>query len=397
MKKLTLLSLITACSVYAGGYRIPETSLNGVALGAANIAHTKSADAAYYNPANMVFMEDKNFAEVDFIHIHLDEVHYKGEASGINNLSLESEREDFYFPTIHFVSEKAGNTRLGLSITAPGGLSKRWKSQPARSVADEFTLEVIEVNPSVAFFLSENVSLALGFRIVHSEGVVRSIGPVSRDMQGDSMDYGFNLALAYKPTKELEMGFTYRSKVDLTETGTAQLDYGTTQMYDGYAELSVPLPAIAAAAVAYTFPTKTTVEFVFERNFWSTYKSLDFGYETNIGALASYFDDPKVKNWKDSNTIRIGVTQEFDKLTLMGGFVYDESPAPEATVGFELPDSDSTSVSFGARYQITDALDIGLSALYSFRDERKVSNSDLDGEFSNADVYLISTGIGYKF
>lgn len=59
MKKIALLSLVTASVLMAGGYKIPETSLNAVALSAANIAHSHGADAAYYNPANMVFMEDK--------------------------------------------------------------------------------------------------------------------------------------------------------------------------------------------------------------------------------------------------------------------------------------------------------------------------------------------------
>ena len=38
----------------ASGYKIPETSTNSVALSGANIAHTRSTDAAYDNPANMI-------------------------------------------------------------------------------------------------------------------------------------------------------------------------------------------------------------------------------------------------------------------------------------------------------------------------------------------------------
>ena len=67
MKKLTLLSLAVASALYAGGYKIPETSVNGVALSAANVAHSQNADAAYYNPANMSFMADENALEADKI------------------------------------------------------------------------------------------------------------------------------------------------------------------------------------------------------------------------------------------------------------------------------------------------------------------------------------------
>ena len=81
----------------------------------------------------------------------------------------------------------------------------------------------------------------------------------------------------------------------------------------------------------------------------------------------------------------------------MAGLVIDNSPVPDGTIGFELPDSDSTAVSLGMRYQITDKFDIGLAALYSMRDERTVNSASLNGTFSNSDVLIVSTGIGYKF
>jgi long-chain fatty acid transport protein len=81
----------------------------------------------------------------------------------------------------------------------------------------------------------------------------------------------------------------------------------------------------------------------------------------------------------------------------MGGLVIDESPVPNSTIGFELPDSDSVSVSFGTKYQINESLNIGLAALYSMREDREVSNSSLNGEFSNSNVLIISSAIEYKF
>lgn len=394
MKKLLFTSLIATSCLFAGGYRIPETSLNAIALGAANVAHNKSADAAYYNPANMIFMEDENVVELDLIHIHLNSINYK--TSG--GVDINSKTENFYIPAIHYVSEKIGSARVGLSITAPGGLSKRWDDAPAVGKAKEFTLKTVEVNPSVAFAIGDKTAFAIGFRIVHSEGVVNAVpvaNVVSQDMSGDSIDYGFNLALSHKPTPELEMAITYRSQVNLTEEGSADLEYPAIVNGNYKTALTVPLPAILNLAAAYTFPTKTTVEFVYERNFWSSYRSLNFEYEDPTAE--AIFGTSKEKNWKDTNTFRLGITQELDNLTLMGGILYDQSPVPEKTLGYELPDSDSFSVSLGFRYNINKKMDIGLSGLYSFRESRKATNADLDGEFTNADVYLISTGISYKF
>jgi len=58
------LSVAASSVVMAGGYKIPEQSLNSMALGAAYVAHTTGADTAYFNPANMSFMDaEKSYVE----------------------------------------------------------------------------------------------------------------------------------------------------------------------------------------------------------------------------------------------------------------------------------------------------------------------------------------------
>jgi long-chain fatty acid transport protein len=394
MKKLVLLPLALSCSVFAGGYKIPETSLNGVALSAANVAHTNGADAAYYNPANMAFMPDEQNFEADVLYIGLDPVKYE---SNDGNTNINAETEHFIIPSLNYVSKKMGNARVGLSISVPGGLSKRWTDSPAKDKAEEFTLEVVEINPTAAFEVNDKLAVAVGLRVVSTSGVVKSSAAVSRDMTGDSIDVGYNLALAYKPTKKLEIGLTYRSNINLTVNGTAKLYGPTGLVYDGGANVTVPLPATLNAAAAYTFDSDTTVEFVYERVNWSAYKNLDFNYVGNVGPLAPYFDDAIVKNWKDTNAYRLGITQEMDAYTFMAGAVIDETPVPDETLSFELPDSNSVSVSAGVRYQYDENVNVGIGALYSMRESRKVTNDDIDGEFSNSNVLIVSAGLGYRF
>ena len=395
MKRLTLLPLLISSAVYASGYKIPETSLNAIALSAANVAHTHGAENAYSNPANMAFMKDEQNIEADLIYIGLDPVKYK---SNDGTTDINAKSETFFLPSFNYVSGKLGsNARVGLSIVVPGGLSKRWSDSPAVEKAKEFTLEVVEVNPTAAFKINDKLAVAVGFRVVSTSGIVKSSSLASRDMTGDSIDVGYNLALAYKPTKALEFGLTYRSNINLSVEGEAKLYSPAGLTYDGGASVTVPLPATLNAAVAYTFASKTTVEFVYERVNWSAYKSLDFNYVGNVGNLAPYFDDPIVKDWKDTNVYRIGITHEMDKYTLMAGAVRDESPIPDKSLSFELPDSNSVSVSAGLRYQYTKSVNVGFSALYSMRDTRKVTNSDVNGEFSNSNVLIMSAGLGYKF
>ena len=93
----------------------------------------------------------------------------------------------------------------------------------------------------------------------------------------------------------------------------------------------------------------------------------------------------------------MGITQKLDKLTLMGGLVIDETPIPNSTLSFELPGSDSVSVSFGARYEVSKKVNLGLAALYSMREDREVLNGSLEGEFKSKNIVLISSALEYRF
>jgi len=418
MKKVALLSLVASSVLMAGGYKVPEVSTNGVALSAANVAHNKSADAAYYNPANMVFMKHNGIIETDFMYVGLAEINYKGTSTSALGTTgphnIDSKDEHFFIPSLHYVSPDVDGARYGLSIISPAGLSKRWDSAPAIYTAEEFTLKTVEVNPSIALPIGDKVGIAIGIRAIYSKGDVRSTSPIaSRSMDGDSLDFGYNLAIAYHPTKELELAVTYRSNIDLSVDGDAKLSFtdlfgsftaftgspaGTTYTSDSSANVEVPVPALLNVAAAYTFSTGTTVEFVYERNYWHEYKELDFNYGSGVNlATNQVFGAVVPKNWKDTDAFRLGVTQELDELTLMAGVVIDETPVPDNTLGYELPDSDSVSVSFGARYQVTDKINVGLATLYSIRDDRTVTNDSLSGEFTDSAAFLVSAGLEYRF
>lgn len=418
VKKIVALGL-TSTVVLASGFRIPEQSVNSVALSGAYIANTKGADTAYFNPANMSFMSDKQQTQLDATWIHLSEIDYKSK-DGATNIS--SEKEDFYIPTLFYVSPAVKNFRFGLSLTAPFGLSKRWNDEPAKTSAQEFTLEVLELNPVASFKVSEKFSVAGGIRILRSEGVVKSDGDttvsslggavvnIKRDMQGDSIDYGYNLALTYKPNAKWTLASTYRSEVDLDIEGDATLSstpansaFDSALKHTDYrsASVGVGTPAVWTLAAAYTLENKkTTIEFVFDRTFWSNYDKLDFKYNQALsnGVLTAAFDDNKQKDWNDVNAYRLGVTHVLNpKWTLRGSYVYDETPVPNGTLGYELPDSDAHIFGLGGMYQYNKDLSLGVAYLLDIKESRDVNNDSIQGEFSGATAHLFTLSANYQF
>jgi len=401
MKKIVLLSVVTSSLLLASGYRLPETSINSTALSAAYVANAHGADSSYYNPANMVFNEDCDETEFDLTYINLSSIKYKDSRSSAYDSS--SKVENLYAPSAFFSSKAYGNYRFGFAMVVPGGLSKRWDDPYAKLYAKEFTLKIVELNPTVAYKVNEKFAVAAGLRAIYSEGIVKSDGtdigvPLRRDMEADTLEFGYNIAATYKPDNKSTFSATYRSNVDLKEEGNAKLYLSGTKLYDGGASVTVPLPAVLSIAFSYDF-TKTTVEFEYDRTYWDKYNELDFEFSDTVpAALSSPFDDPKPREWKNTDAFRLGVTHKYNsKLTLMASIAKDENPEPEENVGFELPDSDSIIYGAGFKYKYSKKTTIGASILYDEKDSRKVVNDSIDGEFTDASALLITFGASYKF
>jgi len=411
MKKIILLSIATSSLIVAGAYKVPEQSVNSMALGAAYVAHTDGADTAYYNPANMAFMTQEQFAEVGLTWAHLPRNRFQGiqaySATEIYPASNRSEIENLQLPFLHYVSNPIGEFRWGASLAVPGGLTKEWESGHQKLFAQEFTLKVLEFNPVASYKLSDNFAVGGGLRFIYSEGVVKSDGgaikPIKRNMEGDTVEYGYNIAMTYKPTTDINLAVTYRSNIDLKEEGDANLYLGNIgNQYT--ANVTVPLPAALNLAVSKTWQDKYTIELNYEKTYWSTYKNLDFNYGKPLSStiLTSAFDNPKAKNWKDTDTYRIGFTAKVSpKLTLMAGYSKDETPISKKYISYELPDADANIYTFGFRIKANKNLSYGFAYL---RDEKESfslaqgeNKNGIVGKFSGGGADLLTAGVSYKF
>nr|WP_321466215.1 outer membrane protein transport protein [uncultured Desulfobulbus sp.] len=401
--------LAAASQAMASGYRIPEQSLNSTARAGSYVAYTPGVDATYYNPANVSWLENRWMLEADATWIHLSSIDYTGDARTdmfTSDYNGSSESEDFLLPTFFVVSPDYNSFRFGFSVTAPGGLSKRWQDPFPQSTAEEFTLKVFELNPTVSYRFCDRFSVAAGVRGVYTDGKVKSdyrgLGLAVRDLEGDSWDVGYNLAATIKPVEAMNIAVTYRSKVDLTVEGDATLSnalYGATP-YRGDAEVEIPLPAVLAVAVSYTFWDQLTVELEYDRTYWSDYKNLDFNYGVDLTTTLglSGYDLAIPKKWKDTDAWRISLTYDMkNNFILMAGFAIDENPVPSDTLGFELPDSDALLYSLGVRYTINEDMEMGVAYLYDDKESRTVTNSTVQGTFKDASAHLVTLGFTWKF
>ena len=422
LNKIILLSL-GASLVSGSGFKIPEQSGDSVAMAASNVATSFSADAAYYNPANMVFMPVHHEIGFSQQYLRLGSLEFKNESTrfGNQNYDTSSKVGHFYVPGLNVISPFiTENIRFGMSLSVPAGMTMRWDDPYPKSIAEIFQIQVLELAPSIAYMINDQLSIAVGPRAVYATGKAKNevknaqIAPgvelnARREMEGNSWDFGYNAALAYRPTENLSLAATYRSKVNMTLKGDATINSSANvplpdlnAKYDGDVRIDIPLPAILTLGTAYSWDD-FTLSFAYDRTFWSALKEFDFEYSTKV-PVADMFDKPVAKDWHDTDTFRFGVAYKYsDNLRLMGGFAIDEPAADNDKVRFELPDTKSYIYSLGANYKFTPNLDLTTAGLYQDRQRRKINASDnvafnnLEGTFGRTNIWILNLTLGYRF
>ncbi len=407
MRRVILLSMVVGVSLFGAAYKLPETSLKGTSLSAANVAACDGADCAYYNSANSAFLDGASqYLEVGGTFVHLPAVEYSGMQTFSSGVTIpangETKKENILLPYLHYISKAYGNLRYGVSVVVPGGLVKRWESPVQKLFAKKFDLTMVLINPSVTYKLNQNFAVSAGVDILYSKGKVENDGtligqPVTRVMDGDSIDYGFNVAAAWHLENGINVAATYRSKIKMSLDGDATLGLGPLSL-DYKADVDVYLPAALTLAVSKEID-KVTLEFVYERTFWSSYKYLDFNYNKPLPPQLASFDAKVPKLWKDTNTFRVGLKYKYsDKLTLMAGYTHDESPIKSKYVGYEMPDSDANIFSAGFYYQQSSNFGWGVGVLYDSKKKRTVRTiGGINGTFDKGGALLVTAGFSYKF
>lgn len=411
VKKIGLSLVLASTLVYGGAYKVPEQSTDSLGLLSSNIAMSFGADAAYFNPANMMFLDNKNHFEQNLGWFHIN----KGKFKSDNGKTYSSRKFDSMASTFHFVSkEYYDNLRFGLSLAVPAALGMSWNEADPRFSAKRFKLQVVELNPTVAYRINDELAVAAGIRGVYSKGVVESDFKTfgKRELKGDSIDFGYNLALTYRPIQNLSFALTYRSNVDLTIDGKADGKFIVpTANYNGKVRVEIPLPAQLMIATAYKFDDLTLM-LALERTYWSKFKGYDFKYPNGAPSsnpiFKSFMDDPTIRKYKDTNTYRIGLAYDAtQKLRLMAGFSYDEDVSKADHTGFELPNTTSRAYSLGANYKATDSLEFALGYVYQDRSPKRAVNIPIgyipgnmqttSGTFERTSIQILGVGFKYKF
>ena len=406
-----LATLGATLSAQAAGFSIYETSTRGNSMGGAVVGRAKDASTVYHNPANMTRLPGVNTLIGVTIIAPDGDVTYKdtGRQYSLNNAS-------FTAPHAYATYQMDERWWLGVGIYSPFGLGtdykRGWRGEYNNAGTDIMT---ISLNPNVAFQATDNLSLALGFQVMYFDLSMRknlsSLGLLSQygvdmnklNIEGDSIGYGWNAALAYDITDDLSFGLVYRSRVKQHVSGDATLDgsgalapmFGLPAKSDASGDIT--LPESVTAGLNYQATERLELGVVAIYTGWSTYERLDMRFKDGLGPLGNR--NRTEKDW--DNVWRYGVGADYalgGPWSLQAGYVYDQCPIKTQSADFLLPAGNRNLFSLGVCYDEDDwTLQAGYTYLIVKTTHYLAPDTGMPVKFENGDAHMLALSVGKKF
>ena len=428
MKKICLLvaliMLFTAGNVWASGFRVPEQGAAMLGVANAWVATADKPSAISINPAGITQLPGPSL-EVGLVMI-MPGFEYESPMGD----TTDAVDNTFFLPNL-YGTYKLDQWAFGLGVSVPFGLASEWEEDSfARYVSTLTELQLVNINPVVAYEFNEMFSVAVGADYYYSMITIDRMLPwggitygMTGDMsalaipdgkfglEGDGGGWGWNAGLLAKLNESWSIGFSYRSEVtvkyedgdvDLGDIGGVGVPIfgGTEFSTKGSSEIT--FPAVMQFGVAGRVIPALLIEVDVEWTGWSSYDELALDFEDEVPPILE--DTASPKDWEDTWTFRVGATYSLNETwDLRVGYLYDKSPIPDETYDTMLPDADKRhGITLGVGWSNAKwFVDAGYMAL--FGTEREITDStmghpftDINGTYTSF-TNLFSLSGGYYF
>lgn len=412
-----LLSLASLAS--ASGFLIYEHGARATALAGTIAARGGDPSAIVYNPAGLTLLTGTNLSMGTTL------IFPSGTFAGANPYPgfgvTEGYRDRVFYPSNFYLTHQlSDNLTAGLAVFNPFGLETDWKDPETfsgRYISYKSALQSFYFNPTLAYKLSPELSVAVGLQAVYAKVEInrfngstvngRLYDTAKIKLEGSTgLNFGFNGGLRFQPTDKLSLGVAYRSEVEnkLEDADATFRQIPISSSIDPVVKAALPkdqkaksavtFPAILSLGVGYQVTEKLDVEFDAIFVGWSAFEKLVMEFEDKTLTSTTRED------WEDAWSYRFGAQYQYnDRLALRAGYLRDITPQPKASMSPLLPDANRHDVCFGLGYKLSNSLTLDLANMLVFFDKRDtggLSNDNFNGEY-RVFAYLLGFNFSYKF
>lgn len=364
--------------VSAQALRFQPQGASAAGQGNAFAAQADDASAIHYNPAGLTQVE--GFQAMFGTALLGGSIKHKS-PSGVDTRGDFGGSVVFPPPSHTYLSANLGTLGLtslsrvtvGLGLTSPFGLNTRYPVEgPFNTAATFATLPLLDIKPTVAYKVTDNLSIGLGADIYTFAGflgegqaeqhqVGSGLGGIPAgakvELSGKGTGVGMNASLVYTPIRNSDgkplasIGMVYRSQAVLPLQGGLLIN--GAKVAD--ASTSLALPPIYTGGVA-LWPVRTPErEWKLELNVdfvaWKSHKDLNI-YLSNGTTL------PQARDWKTVQVVAVGTEYKWlDPAWLphwdvaaRAGYTRTENPVPDLTFNPATISLASNTLSLGAGF-----------------------------------------------
>ena len=415
-------------SVKAEGYAVNVQGAKQIGMGHVGVALNWDASSMQFNPGALATLNAKYSLAMGGSLVW-SETDYNSLSS-----AFKSSKTDNPISTPFYLYGSAKLTDkfvVGLAVYTPFGSSNVWGDNwSGKYLVQDISLKSIYIQPTISYKLNDWISIGAGLNIVYGEFELNKAFPIlpnptlppsatnpiiadgGAELSGNTIKYGYNLGVFLQPTEKLNIGISYRSKVDIeldNSEGEGEFSFPSTVspvlvtgykaggVTDGTFTATLPLPASLNVGLAYQIDEKWLVSADVNFVQWNVYKTLEF-----VSEDATALNSKNTRAWDNSMTYRIGAQYSAnEKLDLRVGFYYDETPTNDKYYAPETPGANKIGITGGLSYLLNEKFSIDAAFIYSKGEKREAYDTNptsqgFGGEYQNT-AFIPSIGITYNF
>ncbi len=394
-----LVAAVSAGRVESAGFALFEQSSKGNAVAGAFTATADDPSAMFYNPAGNAFIDRFTLEGGGFVILrptaHLDGLNpFPGDGYSTN-----MKKELYAIGHGYGVLPLSDSVKLSAGFWTPNGLGVPWENPNAfagRFLNQRVDLRQVAVSAQLAVKLSDFVAIGAGPEVRFtdvklSRNLARfnpftdrfvDVAHVSIVSEGTPVKVGFAAGLLVKPCDRLRFGISFHSHMDVDLegpatfgqilTGSPQFDAAVAQGLPGKgtrARTTIQFPSVTMFGVAYELTPRLTIEADGNYTTWKV-------FDQTVLQIDGQPDTVLTHNFENTWAIRAGLTYKMGSRSwVAGGFVYDQTPQPDADAGPFLPDNNRTGGTIGAGIAVSKHFEFQFSSLFLWFHERTITTS----------------------
>ncbi len=395
---LLIIVLLGPTVIHAGGFQVSQQTARTLGIGDGGFASPGEPVLLHNNPALMGFLPGTVLSfgttivmpDTRFTPYGSPETQMVSQVSFPPNLSL---------------THNFGSFAVGVSGSIPFAINSEWDESwvgALEAVRSDF--RIVYLSPGVSWRPSPRFSLGAALNIgfprlqmshrfapASTSGV---LGLESFDGTGATA-LGGSIGLVLRPGSGISLGLSYMSRMKLDiDQGSVTYSELPDSLASTYqqttATFSLTTPDIVRGGLALRILSGLSLEVNAQYAFWSALKELTIRYPR--GAVQTNPDLWRSipLGWRNTWTLHAGFEIGISDVVIRGGYLYDQTPVPDATFLPSLPDADKRGISVGLGYFVSEGLRLDFGYQYLQFLDRSISPS-VDGNSATIPAGRYST------